>query len=166
MTARGGSISRSVIKRVSPRDYLLLHKLERNLVKIVLILKMTSQEQKRQQQEQQQQDDDDSLICDRQLVTLSVRELNRHLKSSKLSKSQVQLVKQRRRTLKNRGYAASCRNKRCQKKGELEIQKEKELREIHALNDEIAHYKSSINQLSCKINECLAFARQNNINLN
>lgn len=109
---------------------------------------------------------DSALICDKQLVTLSVRELNRHLKSSKLSKSQVQLMKQRRRTLKNRGYAASCRNKRFQKKGELEIQRDEELKEIDSLNVEIARYRNLINQLNMKISECIAFARQNNINLN
>lgn len=109
---------------------------------------------------------DNTLICDKQLVTLSVRELNRHLKSSKLTKTQVQLMKQRRRTLKNRGYAASCRNKRFQKKGELEIQRDDEMKEIESLNAEIARYKSQINQLNMKISECLAFARQNNINLN
>lgn len=111
------------------------------------------------------QDQEDPSICDEQLKTLSVRELNRHLKSSRLSKYQVQQMKQRRRTLKNRGYAASCRNKRFQRKGELEIQKKEELREIEALNNEICRYKESISQLNGKITECLMFARQHNIDL-
>lgn len=111
------------------------------------------------------QDQGDSSICDEQLKSLSVRELNRHLKSSRLSKYQVQQMKQRRRTLKNRGYAASCRNKRFQRKGELEIQKKEELREIESLNNEICRYKESISQLNGKIAECLMFARQHNIDL-
>lgn len=108
---------------------------------------------------------EDTSICDKQLMSLSVRELNRHLKSSRFSKYQVQQMKQRRRTLKNRGYAASCRNKRFQRKGELEIQKKQELKEIENLNNEICKYKDLINQLHGKINECLVFAKQHNIDL-
>lgn len=109
---------------------------------------------------------DDSSICDKQLMELSVRELNRHLKSSRFSKDQVQQMKQRRRTLKNRGYAASCRNKRFQRKGELEIQKKEELKEIEVLNNEICRYKDLIGQLRGKIAECLVFARRHNIDIN
>lgn len=105
-------------------------------------------------------------ICDDELLTLSVRELNRQLKSSKLNKNQVQQMKQRRRTLKNRGYAASCRNKRCEKKGELESKKEEELIAINSLSEDIARYKDLISQLNGKISECLMFARQHNIDFN
>ena len=56
-------------------------------------------------------------ITDDLLVTLTVRELNRQLKTSGMSKSEMIKMKQRRRTLKNRGYAASCRNKRLEQKG-------------------------------------------------
>lgn len=106
-----------------------------------------------------------NMINDRQLVTLSVRELNRHLKSSKLSKSQVQQMKQRRRTLKNRGYAASCRNKRFQKKGELEIQRDNELEHINILNGNIHHLRARIDQLHKKIAECIDLAKEHNIQL-
>lgn len=112
-----------------------------------------------------QANSEDSSICDTQLITLSVRELNRHLKSSRLSKFQVQQMKQRRRTLKNRGYAASCRNKRFKRKGELELQKKEELKEIEILNTEISRYRDMIDQLHTKITECLMFARQNNIDV-
>lgn len=108
---------------------------------------------------------DGSSICDEKLMSLSVRELNRHLKSSRFDKCQVQQMKQRRRTLKNRGYAASCRNKRFKRKGELEIQKKEELKEIESLNTEICRYKDLISQLRGKITECLMFARQQNIDL-
>lgn len=74
-------------------------------------------------------------------------------------------MKQRRRTLKNRGYAASCRNKRFQRKGELEIQKKEELREIDLLNNKIREFKDSISQLRGKITECVMFARQHDIDL-
>ena len=62
------------------------------------------------------------------LVMLSVRELNRRLRG--FSGDEVRRLKQLRRTLKNRGYAANCREKRLSLKEQLEQERE-------ALRDEV-----------------------------
>jgi len=62
------------------------------------------------------------------LVMLSVRELNRRLRG--LSSEEIRRLKQLRRTLKNRGYAANCREKRLSLKEQLEQERE-------ALRDEV-----------------------------
>lgn len=57
-------------------------------------------------------------IDDRSLIHLSVRELNKKLNG--LSKDDIVKVKQKRRTLKNRGYAQNCRTKRMEQKRNME----------------------------------------------
>ncbi|GBN41947.1 Transcription factor MafK [Araneus ventricosus] len=72
-------------------------------------------------------------ISDDELVSLTVRDLNRLLKNSGLSRAEIQRMKQRRRTLKNRGYAASCRNKRLEQKDELHYDREIIRQDIRSL---------------------------------
>jgi hypothetical protein len=62
-------------------------------------------------------------ITDEELIALSVRDLNRRLQG--LQKGEVTKLKQRRRTLKNRGYAHNCRNRRVMVKEELQTENDK-----------------------------------------
>jgi len=51
-------------------------------------------------------------MTDEELVLIPTKDLNKVVKESGLTKEDVRKIKEKRRTLKNRGYAASCRVKR------------------------------------------------------
>ncbi|XDV51110.1 hypothetical protein PO909_020052 [Leuciscus waleckii] len=88
---------------------------------------------------------------------MSVRELNQHLRG--LSKEEILQLKQRRRTLKNRGYAASCRVKRVTQKEELERQKAELQQEVEKLASENASMKVELDALRSKYEALQSFAR-------
>ena len=48
-------------------------------------------------------------LSDQDMVGLGTKELNKMLKSNKITKNRAKELKAERRTLKNRGYAATCR---------------------------------------------------------
>ena len=58
-------------------------------------------------------------IPDEQLRTMTVVELNRAVKEADYDRATTLTIKQRRRTLKNRGYAANCRDKRSKQANQL-----------------------------------------------
>ncbi|KAF4115427.1 v-maf avian musculoaponeurotic fibrosarcoma oncogene homolog Ga isoform X1 [Onychostoma macrolepis] len=96
-------------------------------------------------------------LTDDELVSMSVRELNQHLRG--LSKEEILQLKQRRRTLKNRGYAASCRVKRVTQKEELEKQKAELQQEVEKLASENASMKVELDVLRSKYEALQSFAR-------
>ncbi|XP_064479995.1 transcription factor MafG-like [Ornithodoros turicata] len=102
-------------------------------------------------------------ITDEELVHMSVRELNRQLKASGLTKVEMVKMKQRRRTLKNRGYAASCRNKRMEQKDDLEGERSIVVQEITRLKHENRALENQIDDLHFKFNTLLERARQRGI---
>ncbi|XP_044159591.1 transcription factor MafK isoform X1 [Bufo gargarizans] len=96
-------------------------------------------------------------LSDDELVSMSVRELNQHLRG--LSKEDIIRLKQRRRTLKNRGYAASCRVKRVTQKEELERQRVELQHEVDKLARENSSMKLELDALRSKYEALQTFAR-------
>jgi len=78
-------------------------------------------------------------ISDQELVTMSTKEINKLLKKSGIPKERQKELKEERRTLKNRGYAAVCRVKR-----------EDEEKTLEKKNDLLRH---NIKSKLCEIEE-------------
>lgn len=102
-------------------------------------------------------------ISDDELVSISVRDLNRQLKLRGLSRDDIVRMKQRRRTLKNRGYAASCRIKRIEQKDELETEKTQEWRDLEVMRDELHHMREEMTGMTSRYEALKQFAISNKI---
>jgi len=92
-------------------------------------------------------------LSDNQLLSLSTRELNHRLRS--LSADERNHLKQRRRTLKNRGYAQTCRTRRVSANHKLQGMNDNLVAENNLLREELRvvkaerdHYRDLLESLS------------------
>lgn len=83
-------------------------------------------------------------LSKRELTDMSVRQLNTRMRMASLSNQQARAVKHLRRVLKNRGYAAICRNRRVVQQGHLEAEKRRLLADVEALEFEVDELKAEV----------------------
>jgi len=104
-------------------------------------------------------------LSDEQLVTISTKDFNKLLKTSGLSKDDCKRLKAKRRTLKNRGYAASCRYKREEQEEGLNGVKSHLDEDLNVLRMNIEDYRIKLQKLQDSNRFRLNWAIRNNIKL-
>lgn len=105
------------------------------------------------------------LIQDKELISIEIKELNRKVKEKGVSKELGVQLKHRRRTLKNRNYATSCREKKDLEIRNLEQNKNAELQELKIQEEENSKLRENISKMAERYERILEFATENNVNL-
>jgi transcription factor MAFF/G/K len=95
-------------------------------------------------------------ITDDALLKLSVKDLNRLLKS--LSPEDRTKLKRRRRILKNRGYAANCRTKRLSQKELLHLEKEELEKDVRQMVHRNEMLKLNLDSINDKVKDLEQYA--------
>jgi len=98
-------------------------------------------------------------LDDKDLIDIETKDLNKRLKKANISKDRQKAIKAERRTLKNRGYASSCRIKREKEVERLESQIEDLRKQTYMYDEEVKElYKSSqdLKKWHKEMDECLA----------
>lgn len=91
---------------------------------------------------------------DDDLVSVSVRELNKTIRI--LPKDQQQEIKQRRRTLKNREYAQTCRQRRVHQKDNLEKENGFLRKENESLQQQLQDMKVGYDDMKARYDDMKA----------
>jgi len=76
-------------------------------------------------------------LCDMELCITPTKDLNNLLKAKQIPKRRIVEIKLRRRTLKNRGYASSSRDKKTLEDTRLEKEKEQLIQDIEMLEQKL-----------------------------
>ncbi|EDO47294.1 predicted protein, partial [Nematostella vectensis] len=87
-------------------------------------------------------------FTDKELMELSVRELNTKLRG--LPSTEIDTIRKRRRSLKNRGYAMNCRTKREQENKELAKMNKKLARDVVSMKEELRKIKKERDAMKTK----------------
>lgn len=90
-------------------------------------------------------------IADELLTTLSVRELNKRLHGC--PREEIAKLKQKRRTLKNRGYAQNCRSKRLLQRHELEKTNRKLHLELESARVDLKQARHEVEMLKQRLSQ-------------
>merc|ERR1711972_958675 len=102
------------------------------------------------------------IIEDRDLMDIDIKELNKMLKERNVSKELSVRLKQRRRTLKNRNYASSCREKKDEEIMTLEKLKGEEIDEANKMEEENVRLRDEVEAMKHKYQMMLDYAREHN----
>jgi bZIP Maf transcription factor len=93
----------------------------------------------------------EDLINDELLMSLTVRELNKRLHGC--PREEIVRLKQKRRTLKNRGYAQNCRSKRLQQRHDLEITNKHLIRELQSIKMDLMRVQQERDMLKNRLRQ-------------
>jgi len=105
------------------------------------------------------------VICDEELINIEIKELNKKIKEQCVSKELAIRLKQRRRTLKNRNYATSCREKKDAEISSLEVERNKELEELRELEQGNQSIRDKMDDMARQYNRILEFAQKHNLDV-
>jgi len=105
------------------------------------------------------------VISDEELIHIEIKELNKRIKDKGVSKELACRLKQRRRTLKNRKYATSLREKKDAEISTLEVKRDLERQELKDLEQESQLIREKVKTMSNQYNRILEFARENHLDV-
>jgi len=106
------------------------------------------------------------IVTDEELINIEIKELNKRIKDRGVSKELAIRLKQRRRTLKNRNYATSCREKKDAEIVNLEGKKNQEMDDLRELEQENQKIREKVEAMARKYERIMEFARENNLDVN